>query len=73
MSATSSGKAEVRKVVFDYCNMGHLLVVETDDAVFVEDKMTGKVTRWPVKTSTLLKLLQDSGKFELSDHVQCWL
>ena len=69
MSAARSSKPVVNKVVLDYRYRNHLLVAETNEAVFVYDEARDKVTRWLVKESVLQR---DSYWVELCDSVRRW-
>ena len=69
VSAARSSKPVVSKVVLDYRYRNHLLVAETNEAVFVYDEARDKVTRWLVKESALQR---DSYWVKLCDRVRRW-
>ena len=69
VSTARSSKPVVNKVVLDYRYRNHLLVAETNEAVFVYDEARDKVTRWLVKESVLQR---DSYWVELCDRVRRW-
>ena len=69
VSAARSSKPVVNKVVLDYRYRNHLLVAETNEAVFVYDEARDKVTRRLVKE---LVLQRDSYWVELCDRVRRW-
>ena len=70
VSAARSSKPVVNKVVLNYRYRNHLLVAETNEAVFVYDEARDKVTRWLVKESVLQR---DSYWVELCDRVHAGL